>query len=307
MLKNLKDEFDPKKVDEYWEMVEKPLAKDSEIDRVEIIVLKYKDPKTETKCVKNLLENTEHPYKLTLFDNRPNSANMAKAWNKLIRESTCEYIVVMDSDAFVGENWLAPLVNCFKDKPDCGIAVPVAGDTSVPVTQQRRKRLNEGPLAITGHVSGFCFMIKKSMMEEMGWFDENFYVFGQDSDFCERMLHAKKYRPYIVAASYVEHGEKEGGSTSTRKASEEGDWFAVKAFLNDSSATEIIEYDQYASALLLLGEANEKVASLEVKLADELAALRSEAQAESAARKAAEEQQAKFAAYRKKFEDAPEV
>lgn len=80
-----------------------------------------------------------------------------------------------------------------------------------------------------------------------------------------------------------------------KEASERGDWFAVKALLGDSPATESIEYPQYASALLLLSEAKEKVSKLEAKLADDLAVLRAEAKVETAARKAAEAAQEKTA------------
>ena len=52
------------------DIVEKPLLDDSKIDRVEIIILKYKSPIIETNCINRIIDNTTHPYKLTIFDNR---------------------------------------------------------------------------------------------------------------------------------------------------------------------------------------------------------------------------------------------
>ncbi|MDP3989033.1 MAG: hypothetical protein Q8P93_02255 [bacterium] len=80
-----------------------------------------------------------------------------------------------------------------------------------------------------------------------------------------------------------------------KKASEEGEWLRVKALLEESAATERIDYSQYASALLLLGEATEKVAGIEARIAGELALLREEAVREASARKTAEDTQKKTA------------
>lgn len=74
-----------------------------------------------------------------------------------------------------------------------------------------------------------------------------------------------------------------------RVASESGEWLAVKALLENSPAVSSVSYEQYASAVLLLAEASNKVAGIEARVADELQALRDEAVEETAARKAAEE------------------
>ena len=81
-----------------------------------------------------------------------------------------------------------------------------------------------------------------------------------------------------------------------KQASEEGEWLSVKALLEDSPAIERVDYEQYASALLLLTEAVDKVSGIEAQVADELQSLRDEAQKEQDARAVAESAQAQTAA-----------
>jgi len=95
-----------------------------------------------------------------------------------------------------------------------------------------------------------------------------------------------------------------------KHASEEGEWLRVKALLNESVATKRIDYEQYAAALLLLGEATEKVAGIEARIAGELDALRQEATRETTARKSAqvkEQQTASQLVDTKKAKDAQEA
>ena len=217
-------------------MINKKLTNDDKVKRVEIIVLKYNRPDCEKECVNAIIEHTSHPYKLNLYDNRLNSANMSKIWNKLIRESTCEYVLVMDSDAFPQhDRWLEMLVECFEMYPKCGYAVPVIGQSGGPKVQQHELS-GAHPERINGHASGFCFLTKKSIVEDMGWFDEDFYIFGQDSDFLERVMRESEYEIYVARRSFVKHGHlinenKHSGleevwefSNSTRKASEAGEF-----------------------------------------------------------------------------------
>lgn len=226
-----KGEFEKKDWDDFIEKIERPLADDKDINRVEIIVLKYKDPATEKDFFNHLVDYTSHYYKLTFFDNRPNSGNTAKIWNKLIKEATCDLIVIMDTDAFVAPGWLEPLVKTIKEYPDCVMAVPVMGGSTATPIQSTEHNIHALSFSIAkGAVSGFCFLIHKQRFLEIGEFDEDFYIFGQDSEICDR-ISSSKYHIRVCPASLVYHGTPpEPGSQiwnfsrSTRKAATEGEF-----------------------------------------------------------------------------------
>ena len=74
-----------------------------------------------------------------------------------------------------------------------------------------------------------------------------------------------------------------------QKAKEDGEWFAVKALLEDGDATTNASFSQYEEAVALYLEAANKVKDLEEKIEAELAKFRQEAASEKARRETAEE------------------
>lgn len=225
-------------VDKVLARAELPLQNDSSIKRVEIIVLKYKSPDLESECARRIIQYTKWPYKLNIFDNRGNGPNTSKAWNKLIRESTCDYVLFIDSDAFVfdsvgmvngerfpdnsGACWVTEMMKAFSMWPNVAIVGPVCGTTGVTTMQSMRPK-DMDPFEIDGHLSGYCFLTKKSIYEELGYFDEDFCFYGQESDWIERILENRKHKIVIAPRAHVVHGMEGIGSMAGQQAEREGE------------------------------------------------------------------------------------
>lgn len=197
-----------------FELAKKPLADDKKIKRVEIIILKYKeDPEVINRCISLIVHHTSWPYKLTIYDNRPNSANTAKIWNKLIKESTCEYICFIDSDAFIPANlepcWLTRMMESIDQT---GLVVPMGTNVG---GSNRAHQPKSYPSFETGRGiwSGFCFLVSRYLFAFTGPFDERFYFYGQDSEFAFRS--SKKGKPAIYRTDVV---VQHLGSYSGKKA-----------------------------------------------------------------------------------------
>lgn len=169
------------------ELSKVPMRNDSEIKRVEICILKFKEePKVIDDCVSRIIHQTQWPFKLNIFDNRGNTANTSRAWNKLVKESTCDYVCLIDSDAFVPEDikpcWLTRMMESIGETE---IVVPMGDNVG---GSNKASKAEEYPSAeqVAGIWSGFCFLFKKSVLDEVGWFDEDFFIYGQDSEFAHR-------------------------------------------------------------------------------------------------------------------------
>lgn len=230
--------FKNKGVEKIIEKTDMNMQDDGDIRRVEIIVLKYKSPDMEKDCVSRIVEYTKWPYKLNIFDNRGNGPNTAKAWNKLIRESTCDYILFIDSDAFVqGELlvhdipkkvcWLTEMMKAFDMHDNVAIVGPVCGTPATSTIQWMRPSDTE-PYSIDGHLSGYCFLTKKSIYEDTGYFDEDFCFYGQESDWIERVMEAniydgKKYKIVIAPRAHVVHGYDNSASIAAKEAEQVGE------------------------------------------------------------------------------------
>ena len=161
------------------------MTDDFDTKRVEIIMLKFKEsPEIIDEAVTRIIHNTNWPFKLTIFDNRLNSANTSKIWNKLIKESTCDYILIIDSDAYVPKLEPCWLTRMMESIDETGIVVPVSD--AAGGAHQHVSRPEPGVVRNQDAWSGYCFLVHKSVFEKFGFFDERFYRYGQDSEWAIR-------------------------------------------------------------------------------------------------------------------------
>lgn len=213
-----------------------PLKTEQELQMVEIIVLNWKRPDLESRCAEHIIKYTRWPYKLTMYDNRWNSQNTAKIWNKLALSSVCPFVCILDSDAFVpslgGRCWLTRMMETFRI-PGCRLVVPL-GRCATPAQLQ-----NPAPYPaferISGEWSGFCFLFRPELLNHpdcggIGAFDEEFCGYGQDTEFASRLFHSGG-GAYLRRDVYVEH--LRGGSFLTATGSGEYDAEADREYAQD--------------------------------------------------------------------------
>lgn len=161
-----------------------PMTSDHDSKRVEIIMLKFKEePEIINDSISSIVNNTDWPFKLTVFDNRLNTANTSRAWNKLVNESTCDYVCMIDSDCFVPKEWLTRMMESIDET---GIVIPMVDNTGSP--SHKASKVIDYPSAERNMSiwSGMCFLFKKSVYDRLGPFDERFYLYGQDSEWSFR-------------------------------------------------------------------------------------------------------------------------
>lgn len=175
-------------------LAKQPLSEEREKRRVEIIMLKFKeDPEIIDKAVTRIIHNTDWPFKLNIFDNRPlegeeNNRNTAKIWNFLIRQATCRYVLIIDSDAYIPAKKTDPcwLTRMMESIDETGFVIPVS---SAPGGANQHVH---GPLPYPAYTrnkgiwSGYCFLLDVPRWKGILDFDERFYIYGQDSEFAHR-------------------------------------------------------------------------------------------------------------------------
>jgi len=209
-----------------------PMLTEREMSMVEIVVLKWKCPEVEVRCAENIIRYTTWPFKLTLYDNRPNTPNTSRIWNKLIRDATCEYVCVMDSDVFVQPSdpcWLTRMMQTF-ERPDCRIVLPLTNNCGSP-EQKAAKAAPYGSVEREDWIwAGFCFLLKKSLLDEVGPFDEEFVGYGQDSEFAVR-LNRNGGGAYLRRDVWMEH--LHGSSFKAAAAAGEHDATADRAYAQE--------------------------------------------------------------------------
>ena len=165
-------------------------------------------------CIGSIKEHTDAPYEIVVVDNgspiRPgkiqeynadkviqNEENkgVAAAWNQGIRVSQGEYIVLLNNDTMVFDHWLSDMLEALQ-KADLVMATPMYGEAFSRAVEAAQKRKFWEGKQIEESFNGFrdfaCVGMRRSLLEEIGTFDEQFFAYAEDLDFLRRMDKANK-------------------------------------------------------------------------------------------------------------------
>ena len=149
------------------------------------------------------------------IENRDNRG-FAAAANQGIRATTAPYVFVLNPDAEVGAGTLAGLLKLADDRPRAGAIGPVVRDLDGSLYPSARKVPTIGEAV--GHaflhpfdpdnrfsraytmadwdrtserevswVSGSCILLRRSALEDVGLFDEGYFMYAEDVDLCTRL------------------------------------------------------------------------------------------------------------------------
>ncbi len=222
---------------------------------VSIIIPVYNQLDFTFNCVMSILENNElKDYEIIIADDNStddystwaahfehiihikNALNLGflKNCNNAAAHARGKYLVFLNNDTQVCENWLQDLVNVFKNDPRAGIAgsklvypngqLQEAGG----IIWQDGSAINFGNrdnpanpeynyLKEVDYISGASIMIDKRIWDEVGGFDEAFSpAYNEDSDLCFQ-VRAVGYKVIYQPFSEVIHFEGISHGTDVRK------------------------------------------------------------------------------------------
>lgn len=191
------------------------------------------------KCLESLVKYTSN-YELIIIDNgsdkktkeylaerkeqlgfilQTNKKNMGFSYscNQGIKLSSCNYICFLNSDTMLTPNWLGKLMKGF-NMPNAGIVGPSTcfsgGEQCIWKLAKNRagmdqdfiNTINPGTGIVETEIYGFCYMVSRRVINDIGVFDVDRYPIGsaEEKDFSWR-AHKAGYRSYHVKDSYVHH------------------------------------------------------------------------------------------------------
>ena len=110
--------------------------------------------------------------------------------NQGIRAASGEYLLLLDPDVVVSENWLSGMTGCLKSTRDVGVVGPM---TDIGFGFQNKEfaqsfgRLYKHRRIPARQVAGSCIMFKRIFVDDVGLFDEDMKSKGiAVEDFCLR-------------------------------------------------------------------------------------------------------------------------
>jgi GT2 family glycosyltransferase len=180
-----------------------------------------------------------HP-SVELIENRDPPHGYTVAANLGMRASTADYVVLLNSDTIVTPRWLEGLIEVGQSDERIGILGPLsnaASHQSVPEVKAERawainslpswltpdgmayavRRASEGLAPRVPFVNGFCYVIKRSVIEAIGYFDEESFAEGfcEENDFSVRAQDAR-FSLAIADHAYVHHAKSRSYGSDRR-------------------------------------------------------------------------------------------
>jgi len=209
-----------------------------------IVILTLNQLEYTKKCVKSLRKHTPEPHEIIFVDNGStdgtvkwleklakenentgviqNRSNLgfAKGCNQGIAASRGEYILLLNNDVIVTDNWLSGMIECLNSASNTGIVGPMTNNISGPqqvISSEYRsvdylsgyaakfREKNRHRHIPSKRIVGFCMLFRRKLAEEIGWLDESFGTGNfEDDDFCLRAS-LEGYTNLISGDVFIHH------------------------------------------------------------------------------------------------------
>lgn len=169
------------------------------------------------------LEDELEKKKHRIFINNEKNLGFAAAANigiKLSIEDSADYVLLLNNDATIAHDVVNSLLQVFKRNEIIGIVGPVIkfkrenkfyydmggtvdGHTGRAHHLNEEVRIASDPIQVQ-YISGCCMMIKKEVIDVIGGFDERFFLYYEDVDYCLRAYYAG-FDTYLLPTSVINH------------------------------------------------------------------------------------------------------
>ncbi|GGD87484.1 glycosyltransferase [Paenibacillus nasutitermitis] len=163
------------------------------------------------------------------------------AANQGLKASKANYVILLNSDTIVTEYWIDKMVMCAESDSSIGMVGPLSNTASwqsVPkIEQDEDWSDNELPPEISisemgtlierysahtypriSFLNGFCLMIKREVIDRIGYFDEETFGrgYGEENDYCIR-VRKQGWELAIADDVYIFHAQSKSYSHEKRK------------------------------------------------------------------------------------------
>jgi GT2 family glycosyltransferase/Flp pilus assembly protein TadD len=208
--------------------------------KVSIIILAINKREYTQKCVESIQKNVKQNYELILVDNGSsddtlsyfqsvngavvvaNKTNLgvAAGWNQGLEIATGEFVLILNNDTLVGPNAIENMVRALQNHPNTAMVAPrsnaIAGPQVVAnFTAKSEKEIYKAAKEWQkehdhaswefSRIKGFCMLMPRSIVQEVGLFDERFGIGNFEDDDYSCRLRQAGYQIRVADDSFVFH------------------------------------------------------------------------------------------------------
>jgi GT2 family glycosyltransferase len=211
---------------------------------VSIVVLTFNQLDKTQSCLDSIYRYTTAPYEVIVVDNysKDGTPQFLQKWKRLsknhkvilnkknkgfaggnnqgIKLAKGEYVILLNNDTIVTENWLENLLRTFEKDPAIGLVGPmsnfVAGKQLVPhfscktndeMQEWARKfsKTHHEQIEFTNRLVGFCLAIKRDVISTVGLLDERFGKGNYEDDDYSLRAYLSGYKLAIAKNTFIYH------------------------------------------------------------------------------------------------------
>lgn len=198
------------------------------------------------ECLRSLTKQTFEPFEVIVVDNsgagraqashggvrvivNDRNVGFGAAINQGIRASRARYVATLNDDAVADTRWLERLVGAAEARPRAGMCasevrledakLDSAGMLIASDGSSKQRGHGEDPAKFAAQrdallPSGSAALYRRAMLDEIGLFDESFFLYCEDTDLGLRGRRAGWECAY-VAGAVVEHGYSHSAGRAT--------------------------------------------------------------------------------------------
>lgn len=142
----------------------------------------------------------------------PGNIGFGRGTNLGAKYLETQYILVTNPDVQITTEMVATLVHLLNTYPEYGVVAPYLEYEGPMVFQPTGRIITENSIGILDKsVYGACFLIRTALFKDLGGFDENIFMWMEDYDLFERVIHrgiSIGFAEGIVAIHTASHSTK---------------------------------------------------------------------------------------------------
>jgi GT2 family glycosyltransferase len=223
--------------------------------KISVVIVTYNSEPFIAKCIASVDRAVQGiPHEILVVDNNssdrtrqiiehfPNSHRLlkngknlgfSKGINRALRESSGQFVLVMNPDVFICSPSLQPMVDFMANHPNIGVMgckmlnldnslqyskgsfatlFSILHRGILPRPMRKYDFWGYDKMGPCDWVTGAFMLIKRDLIEKVGYFDENYFLYYEDMDFClqaKRLGWQSYYYPGITAYHVNPHARRQ--------------------------------------------------------------------------------------------------
>lgn len=156
------------------------------------------------------------------FIKSPKNLGYGRAANLGVRHANTTFVLTVNPDLILNENSIKNLLNTFMtDVDNIGMLAPSLFDEKMQnrchgsisyIDRLKGKKISNSKNNIaTGNtcckfLMGSCYLIKREFFNNLGGFDNTFFMYFEDVDLCDRIIESGKYIMEVPSSKFIHLG-----------------------------------------------------------------------------------------------------